>query len=149
MQKIDLKLNFSTILGILFFVLIFFAILFKDSVFGFIDSQGNPDAIANSQKVAKDTADLLLAVENISLDTSILSNPYLQNLTRLPDFPIDAKTLSNFGKANLFLGGFIVVPDTATSSVGGVVYSNQRELNNGNSLRPVRPTTTTRTTNQR
>lgn len=148
MQKIDLKLNFSTILGILFFVLIFFAILFKDSVFEFISSQGNSDAIENSQKVAKDTADLLLSVEKISLDTSILSTPYLQNLTHLPDFPIDAKTLSNFGKANPFLGGFIVVPDTATSSVGGVVYSNQRELNNGNSLRSVRPTTT-RTTNQR
>lgn len=137
MQKINLKLNFSTILGLLFFLVIFFAILFKESVFSFIVSLGGNDVVVSSQKAAKDTADLLLSLDKITLDTSILGTPYLQNLNNLPNFPLDAQTLSNFGKTNPFLGSFTVVPTSASSSVGSVIYSNQRSVNNNRSLLPV------------
>lgn len=146
MQKINFKMNIGTMLGIAFFLILFLAILFKDSVFSFITSQSNGDVVQSSQKAAKDTADLLLSLDKISLNTSILSAPYLQNLIPLPNFPIDAQTLSNFGKANPFLGGFVVVSSPATTSVGAVIYSNQREVNNDRSLRAVKPATTTPTT---
>ncbi len=126
MQNINLQLNLKTILGTLFFMGIFFAIFAKSYIFTQIIGTGTDTEIQASRKASKDIADLLLSLDKISFDTKVLSSSYLQNLNTLPSFPIDARTLSNFGKANPFLGGFTVVTNTASSSVGGLIYSNQR-----------------------
>jgi hypothetical protein len=140
MKVKNLKFNFTTYLGLLFLVLIFAMIYFQDFIFDIITTQTGGTEILQSEKATKETADLLISLDKITLDTSVLNSTYLQSLGQLPSFPIDAAALSNFGKANPFLGSFIIVPSrVASSSVGGVVYSNQRGANNGNSLRAVNP----------
>jgi hypothetical protein len=126
MQSINLQLNIKTVLGTLFFMGIFIAIFAKGYIFSQIIGTGSDAEIQASRKASKDIADLLLSLDKISFDTKVLNSGYLQNLLVLPSFPIDARTLSNFGKANPFLGGFTVVTNTASSSVGGLIYSNQR-----------------------
>ena len=141
MQNINLKLDIKTIGGILFFIIIFGSIFLKSYIFVFLTSSSGTAEIQASQKASKDTADLLLSLDKITLDTTILNSPYLQSLITLPSFPLDARTLSNFGKANPFFGSFIVVPTSASTSVGAVIYSGQRSANGGRSIRPVNPTT--------
>jgi hypothetical protein len=143
MQNNNTKLGIGSILGILFFFCVLGSIMFQEYMFDFIVGLSGSEQIAESQKALQDTTDLLISVDKITFDTSVLSNPYLQSLVNLPTFPIDAQTISNFGKANPFLGSFTVVPTkaVASSTVGAVVYSNQREVNNGNSLRPVNSNT--------
>jgi len=140
MQNINVKLNIKTILVFLFFATIFGAILGQSYIFSFIASQSGTAEIEDSQKASKETTDLLLSLDKIAFDTSVLNSPYLDSLSPLPNFPLDAQSLSNFGKANPFLGSFIVVSAPASSSVGSVIYSNQREVNNGSSIRAVSPT---------
>lgn len=141
MQTTNIKLDFKTIVGLIFFLSLFVAIFTKSYIFDFLIGQSGTAEIEASQKAAKDTADLLLSLDKINLDTTILSSTYLQSLQVLPSFPLDARTLSNFGKANPFLGNFTVVSNPATTSVGSVIYSSQRSANDGRSLRPVNPTT--------
>jgi hypothetical protein len=139
METTNLKLGFSSYMGLIIILLVFGCILMKDSVFELVLNFTGGDQIAESQQANQEVTALLLSVDKITFDTSILNSGYLQSLTPFPDFPVDTVTLSNFGKANPFIGNFIVVPDTATSSVGSVIYSSQRSVNNGQSLRAVNP----------
>jgi hypothetical protein len=143
MQKSKTSLGIGSILGILFFFSLLGSIMFQQYIFDFIVGLSGSEQIAESQKALQDTTDLLISVDKITFDTTVLANPYLQTLVNLPNFPIDAQTISNFGKVNPFIGNFIVVPTkvTASTTVGAVVYSNQRSVNNGNSLRPVNSNT--------
>lgn len=137
MQQNSFKLTTGSYLGILFFVLMFAAIFMKDTIFDLIISQTGADTAQQSQQATQKTTDLLLSLDKIKLNTAVLESSYLQSLTTLPSFPVDFQTLSNFGKANPFVGNFIIVPTKASSTVGAVIYSNQRAANNGRSVLPV------------
>ncbi len=140
MDSSNFKLTNSAYVGILFFALLLAAIFMKETIFDFIIQSTGANQIEESRAATKETADLLLSLDKIKLDTSILSSTYFQSLSPLASFPIDALTLSNFGKANPFLGNFTVVSAPATSSVGALIYSNQRGANNGASQTSVSPT---------
>lgn len=137
MQSTNINLSFKTTVGLLFILLIFVLIFMKSSVFDLIVSFSGTEQIAESQKSSKELADLLLSLDKINLDTNTLNSFYIQTLSPLPSYPVDARTLSNFGKANPFVGSFTVIPASASTTVGGVIYSNQREVNNGRSVTPV------------
>lgn len=137
MSNTNLKITFSTYLRLTFFLLIFVLILTKDFVFEQIIVFTGSNEIEESQRATAEITNLLLAVDKISFDTKILSSSYLQSLTSMPIFPIDSESLINFGKANPFIGNFILVNPSTTTAVGGVVYSNQRSLNSGQSIRTV------------
>ena len=136
MEKFQIKLSFSFVVGIMFFLTLFSMILFRDTVFDLIIGGSGTVEISESQQAAQQTAELLLSLENITLDTSVLATPYFNSIIPIPDFPLDAQTLSNFGKANPFIGNFSVI-QPGTSTVGGVVYSANRPVNNGESVRAV------------
>jgi hypothetical protein len=131
------KISFSSMLGIIFFILLFAAMFFRDYVFELIA----PPAveISESKKASKEVAEALLKLDKITLDTTILKSPYFQNIVVLPTFPTDSKTLANFGKINPFLGGYQIINiQDATSTTGGVIFSQQRSVNNDRSVVPVR-----------
>lgn len=139
MQNLNIKLGISGYLGIFFILFVFSLMFFRDSVYSLIVLNTDAVRLEESQKTNKKIAELLISLDKIKFDTTVLQTPYLQSLTRLQQFPIDAQTLTNFGKANPFIGNFIVAPVAATTSVGAVIYSNQREVNNGNAVIPVTP----------
>lgn len=146
MQSINFKLSIGMYLLLTSVVVIFIMILMRDSIFQALVGVTGDSQIQDSQQATKETTDLLLSLDKIKLNTSVLQSSYLQSLTKFPSFPIDAQTLSNFGKLNPFLGNFVVVSDKASSSVGAIVYSNQRSTNSGNSITSVKtPARTTRT----
>ena len=84
MKITNLKINFTTILGLTFLILIFGAIYFEDSIFDLVVSQTGGAQVAQSEAATKDTADLLVSLDKITLDTSVLNSTYLQSLTALP-----------------------------------------------------------------
>jgi len=110
---------------------------FRDILFEFIAPP--PVEITESKRASQDVATALLKLDKLQLDTSILKAEYFQTITLLPTFPTDSKSLTNFGKANPFLGGFQIVsaPVVASTTVGGVIFSTQRSVNNGQSVVPV------------
>ena len=57
-------------------------------------------------------------------DTSVLNSAYFTSLNNIPNFPID-KSDSSFGKQNPFTGYFAVTSTKASTTVGGIIYSNQ------------------------
>lgn len=136
MNNLNLKLNFGSYAGIIIIAFIFAAILMKESLFQMIIDNTGSNQIEESRRATAMTTELLLSLDKINLDTRVLTSDFLQSLQALPEFPIDAQTLTNFGKTNPFLGNFIVVAPTATSSVGGVVYSAQRSRVNGQVITP-------------
>ncbi len=115
----------------------FGAMFFRDSVFELIAPPD--DIISDSKKASREVAEALLKLDKIAFNTSILKSEYFQRIVVLPTFPTDSRTLANFGKANPFLGNFSVASSPAASStVGGVIFSQQRSVNNNNSVVPVR-----------
>lgn len=130
------QISFSSIIGIIFFLSLFAAMFFQSYIFELIA----PEAveISESKKASRDVAEALLKLDKISLDTSILKSDYFQNIKVLPTFPTDSRTLANFGKANPFLGNFQIASAPASSTItGGVIFSQQRSVNNNNSIVPV------------
>ena len=130
------QIRLTSILGIIFFIAIFGVMFFKDNVFMLVA----PEAIeiSESKRASREVAEALLKLDKITLDTTILKSNYFQNVTVLPTFPTDSRTLANFGKVNPFLGNFQVASAPATSTVtGGVIFSQQRSVNNNNSIVPV------------
>lgn len=130
------QISFSSIIGIIFFLALFGAMFFQDYIFELIA----PEAIeiSESKKASREVAEALLKLDKITLDTSILKSDYFQNVTVLPTFPTDSRTLANFGKVNPFLGNFQIASAPATTTVtGGVIFSQQRSVNNNNSVVPV------------
>lgn len=125
--------------GITILVVLFISIYTRDQINSLVLDYTGEVQIQDAQKSINDTTSLLLSLDKISFDTSILSLPYLQTLSSFPNFPIDALTVSNFGKANPFVGSFTVVTDAASASVGGIIYSGQRSLNSGEAVRAVAP----------
>jgi hypothetical protein len=139
METQNIKLGIGAYLGILLLLCLLVGIYAKDTIIhAMLDSTGQAQVL-EAQKASDKTAGILLSLGKITFDTSVLNSTYLQTLTPFVNFPIDAQTLSNFGKTNPFLGSFTVVSSQASSSVGGVVYSNQRAANNGQSIIPVSP----------
>ena len=124
MQKFNIKIGIKESIMLLFFGSIFVAILYADSIIEILMQQNKE--VQESEKVTKQLSDLILEVDKIKLDTKVLNTSFLQNITALPQFQLDANTASNFGKNNPFSGGFTVVSTPASSTVGGVIYSNQR-----------------------
>lgn len=135
-SNIKMNLSFGSIVGLIFFFSLFTAIFFKETVFAWIAPEATE--ISEGKKASKEIANALLMLDKISLDTSILQSEYFQTIKVLPTFPTDSKTISNFGKANPFLGNFQIVSAPATTTVvGGVINSTQRSVNNGQSTVPV------------
>jgi hypothetical protein len=119
-------------------MILFVLIYTKDSIISFVLDTTGEAQIQETQKTTDNTTKVLLSLDKITFDTSVLNSPYFESLVPFVSYPIDAQTLSNFGKANPFIGNFIVVAPTATTTVGGVVYSSQRQpLNNGQAVRSV------------
>lgn len=137
MQEKNTLQVISFYIGILLLVGLFVLIYLQESVTNLIIEMTGEYQIQESKASIAETTNLLLSLDKISFDTSVLSLPYLQDLTQFPSYPIDAETLSNFGKTNPFIGSFIVVTNQASTSTGGVVYSTQRTLNNGSAVRAV------------
>jgi hypothetical protein len=79
MQNINLKLNFKTIMGILFFLILFILIFFKQNIFAILIAENKE--VQDSQKASKEMADILLSLDKITLDTTVLKSNYLQALT--------------------------------------------------------------------
>lgn len=136
----NFKMTTSGYFGILFLVLIFSAIFMRDLIFATITDMTGGNEIVESQVATQETTNILLSLDKIKLDTSVLNSSYLESLIPFANFPTDAQTLSNFGKINPFLGSFTIVSSKATSSVGALIYSNQRGANNGASTLPVSST---------
>ncbi len=131
--------NFSTIsvLILILLICIFILIIFKDSIFNLILEYTGESTIQESQQTTDQTTNLLLSLEKITFDTKVLSLPYVQGLTSFPSYPVDSTTLANFGKVNPFstIGAPTVLEQSASSTVGGIIYSGQRSLNNNNAIR--------------
>jgi len=130
------QISFSSIIGIIFFLTLFGVMFFQQTIFELIA----PEAIevSESKKASREVAEALLKLDKITLDTSVLKSEYFQNVTILPSFPTDSRTLANFGKVNPFLGNFQIASAPATTTVtGGVIFSQQRSVNNNNSIVPV------------
>jgi hypothetical protein len=145
-MQTNMKLTFSSFLTVLLFLIVFILIFTKDIIFNSISESTNRQQVEQSEKANKQIADLLLSLDKITLDTTVLRTPYLQSLVQLPTFPIDAQTISNFGKINPFVGNFIVVPGAVPTQVGGLIFSAQQNAENGNnvtgaSVLQARPTT--------
>lgn len=140
MQNTNIKLSIGSYLGIIITLVIFIAIFFRDDIFNIILEYTGNTQIEESQHATEEMTKIILDLEKIKFDTSVLKSPYLESLVIFLVFPIDAETLANFGKTNPFIGTFSVVSSKATTSaVGGVVYSAQRAANNGASVIPVSP----------
>lgn len=138
MQEKNFLTSLISIVGMIFFALVFALILLEDTVFSLIQEYTGESAIQESKQATEQTAKLLLSLEKITFDTKVLSLPYVQGLTTFPSFSVDSETLSNFGKNNPFNGNSVVVVEQASSTVvGGIIYSGQRSLNNNNSIRAV------------
>lgn len=123
-----------------FMVLVFTSVIMKDFIFGLIIPESIE--ITESQKSSQAIAKSILDLEKVTFDVSVLQSDYFLSISQLPSFPTDAKTLSNFGKLNPFLGGFSVTsalaPTNATgTTVGGLIVDGQRAANGGNALAPV------------
>ena len=131
------KIGFGTIIGIIFFILLFAAMIFQSYIFELIAPPSNE--ISESKKASREVAEALLKLDKISLNTSILKSDYFQTITILPTFPTDSRTLANFGKVNPFLGNFQIAsaPVGTTTITGGVIFSQQRSVNEGRSVVPV------------
>ncbi len=139
MQTQKTSLSIMSALGIILFISLFVIILFKDTIFEYILEYTGESSIKESEQATTETTNLILSLEKITFDTKVLSLPYVQGLTTFPSFPADSETLTNFGKSNPFVGNNNFAIEQATSSVGGLVYSVQRERNNNNAIRAVNP----------
>jgi len=139
MQEKNTLQIISFYLGILLIVILFVLIYLQESVTSLISEMTGESLVQEAKTSTIETTNLLLSLDKISFDTSVLSLPYVQTLVQFPSYPIDSQTLSNFGKTNPFIGSFTVVTEQASSSTGGVVYSGQRVLNNGGAIRAVAP----------
>ena len=140
MENKNLQLSIGSYFGIIVLLGIFLAIYMQEIIFETILEFTNEEMVKQSKISNEKTTNLFLSLEKIKFDTSALNSEYIQSLTPFPDFPIDAESVSNFGKANPFLGNFTIITDIASSTGGGVIYSGQRSLNNGEAIIQSRPT---------
>ena len=140
MQGQNSNISVVTIVGVIFFVILFAFIILKDTIFGYIIDYTGQSVIEESSQTTSQTTSLMLSLSKIDFDTAILSLPYIQNLTPFPSYPIDFG-ISNFGKANPFSGNNTFAVEQATSTTGGIIYSTQRSLNNNSAIRGVNSNT--------
>ena len=118
-------LNFKTILMLAVLLVVFGLIFAFQPVVDYFNSYNTQ--VEESQKAVREISDLLLQIDKISFDTSVLSSPYFTSLNTIPAFPIDLSN-SAFGKQNPFSSSFFVTPaKAATTTVGGIIPSNQRQ----------------------
>jgi hypothetical protein len=117
-KDLGIKIGTGPIMLMILFIVLLLSIAFRDTFFEYLIPE-SPE-LTESQQASQKIAQAILNLEKVTLDTTILKSPYFENVTTLPSYPTDAKTLANFGKTNPFLGGFVVVPtETASSTVGG------------------------------
>ncbi len=121
-----INLTFKDYFAILLLIIAICIVYFSDMIIQKIQEMNT--SLDSSQKVSQEIAKLVLSLDKISLDTSILNTPYLQNIKILPQFPLDSASPSIFGKPNPFTGNFITVPSAATTTtVGAIQYATQRD----------------------
>ena len=137
MKTNNLSLSLSSYIGMLLLLSLLLAIYAEESIVNFVLENTGQQQIAESANATKQMSELILSLDKIKFDTTVLNSAYLENVKPFPNFPVDATTLANFGKANPFIGSFSVVTEVASTTVGGVVYSNQRATNDGNSIRAI------------
>lgn len=135
MQEKNTLQIISFYIGILLLVIIFIFIYLQQQITDIVMEITGQSLVTQSQQLTDKTTKLLLSLDQIVFDTAVLSLPFIQNLRTFPSYPIDAESLSNFGKVNPFVGSFTVVTPQASSTPGGVVYTGQRVLNNGGAVR--------------
>ena len=120
-----MKLNFKTIIMLTLLVLVFGLIFMFQTIVDYFN--GYNTQVVESQKAVTEISDLLLQIDKISFDTNILTSAYFQSLNTIPTFPLD-QSPSSFGKPNPFSSTFtITAGKVATSTVGGIIPSNQRQ----------------------
>lgn len=124
MQNLNLK--FKDYIAILLIILSILMIYFSDTIIQRISEMDN--SIDESQKASAEIAKLVLSLDKISLDTSVLNASYLMNVKTLPQFPLTLSGQGIFGKFNPFLGNIqISTPQATTTQVGAVQYATQRD----------------------
>lgn len=129
MQKINLHLGIKEILMLILLTFIFGLIFSFDKVVALFDNQGTE--IKASRQATKELSNLILDLDQVNFDTSVLSSAYFTRLSNLPTFPID-ETNAAFGKVNPFTANFnFTSTPVATTTIGGIIYSNQREDGQG------------------
>lgn len=143
-----MKLNFKTLSTLLLLVSVFGLIFMLQTVEGYFNSFGT--GVKDSEKAVVEISDLLLQIDKITFETSILTSPYFQSLNAIPNFPLSTSS-DSFGKVNPFSSAFFINSAKATStSVGGIIPSNQRQEGQSSfTTVKVKATTTRRTTTQR
>lgn len=120
----NVKIGFKEFLIIIILVVSFGLIFFVQDIAGFFNS--SITQIEESRKASKEMSDLLIELDKINFDTTILDSSYFYTLNNIPNYPIDTND-SSYGKANPFAGGFTVISSTPdTQTVGGIVTSTQR-----------------------
>lgn len=126
MINTKINLSFKDYLIILILLLSIVIIYFSEDIISQIKSFDT--SVEESQKASADIAKLVLSLDKISLDTSILNLPYLQNVRPLPQFPVDITSPGIFGKTNPFVGSLnSSLPAATTTQIGGVQYAAQRD----------------------
>ena len=93
-------IGIKEIFGIIFLVLVVGLIFSFDYVVSYFNSANSQ--VEESRKASKEISDLLIQIDQISFDTSVLKSSYFQGLVNIPSFPIDESS-SSFGKKNPFV----------------------------------------------
>ena len=117
-----IELNMRDIMILTIFILISISLYFSDTILSYFN--GSDEELSKSREISQSIANLSVEIDKISIDTSVLSNPFLRSVTSLPVYQLDTNSPLVFGKTNPFLGSYVVVA-TSTNNVGGVRYLNQ------------------------
>jgi hypothetical protein len=124
MNTSSLKFSSTEIISLIIALTIFISLFFSDTLIAKIVDAN--DAVKMSQTASKEIADLVLSLDKVSLDTKVLDSQFLNNVEPLPQFPLSTGQAFTYGKNNPFSGAYVVVPQVATGTTGGVIYSIQR-----------------------
>lgn len=119
-KKIELNIRDIVILVIL--ILTSLSLYFTDTILSYFN--GSDEELSRSREVSQSIANLSVEIDKISIDTSVLNNPFLRSVTSLPVYQLDTNSPLIFGKTNPFVGSYVVVA-TSTNGLGGIRYTNQ------------------------
>lgn len=147
-----MKLNFKTFFIVLPLLIVLGLVLMSSKIVDYFNNSS--PQVENSQKAVQEITNLLLQIDQITFDTSVLASGYFRSVKSLPYFPMDQSS-NSFGKQNPFSSSFIINPGkVATTTVGGIIPSGSRApgqvgLTSVDLSRPSGIATTTRRTTGR
>lgn len=121
MKKISLSFTEYILIVIVF--ISFLTMYFSQSIIDYFLNSNQ--ILQNTQTEYQKISNLAKEIENLKFDISIFKNNFLQNVSTLPEFPLDTNQAFTFGKPNPFSGSYIVVPNSLQEVLGGIRQIDQ------------------------